>query len=187
MPAHVDLVKTPCESADLALVWIDSRESSIVRGSDGHSTIERVRSDVPPHRRATGHHKDCPAAARADGESRRLEHLSQFVRHVSQHVPGHADVIVAGPGTVRWRLVRVLQEQDARHGVQRVIRCLPAPRWTRRQLLAEFRRATGGSLRRRTVGAYRWSLPHHGHGPSGLPVRVSPKHTRRSDDEEVSA
>jgi hypothetical protein len=157
------------------LVWIDSRESSIVRPSSGDPVIDHLTSDVPPHRRARGNQQHGPAAAGGDAEPRRLEHLAHFLREVSGRVPADTDVVIVGPGTVRWRLAKVLHEHDTHHGLRRAIRCRPAPRWTERQLLAEFRRLSGQPSRRRSVGAYRWSRPTIRSGTSVLPARARPR------------
>jgi hypothetical protein len=153
--ARSDFTVPAIDPGRFALIWIDAREASIVRASDGQPSIERVRSDVPAHRRGTGHQEHNPTSGDG-GEPHRLEHLARFLRAVGHHLPPDADLLVVGPGTVRWRLVASLRDQDARRGVHRVIRSAAAPRWTNGQLLAEFRQATGAPQRRRTLGASRW-------------------------------
>jgi hypothetical protein len=148
------------EHPELALVWIDSRTSTIVRSVDDAPQVERVRSDVPPHRRATGYQGHHPAGgAGADGEPRRLEHLARFIHEVSRRVPPDADVLVIGPGTVRWRLLASLRDHDAHHGIRRELRCGPAPRSTDAQLIARFRREAGTDLRRRSLSARHRGAP----------------------------
>jgi hypothetical protein len=173
MPAPNPHAATFAAPVDMAVVWIDSREASIVSWRDGHPTIERLTSDVPPHRRARGNVQHGPAGAGGDPEPRRLEHLARFVHDVRRRIPAQADVLVVGPGTVRWRLSAALRVQDEQRGNRRVIRCRPAPPWTARQLTAEFRRASGRAVRRRTAGAYRWSRPRASHGTSVVPVRLT--------------
>jgi hypothetical protein len=144
----------------LALVWIDSRVSSIVRMVGDEPRIERVRSDVPRHRRATGHQGHHPAGgAGSDGEPRRLEHLARFIHEVSLRIPSDSDILVVGPGTVRWRLIATLREHDAHHGIVREVRSSSAPRCTDAQLIARFRHAAGTDLRRRPPVARRRSRP----------------------------
>jgi hypothetical protein len=172
VPAPIDPVETSLDPTHLVLVWIDSRESSIVRQAGDHAVIDHLTSDVPPHRRARGNQQHGPVAAGGDDEPRRLEHLARFLHDVSQRIPPDAAVLVVGPGTVRWRLARVLHEHDTHRGTHRTIHCRPAPRWTDRQLLAEFNRWSGRPSRRRTVGTYRWSQPPTGHGASLRPTRA---------------
>ena len=158
MPAPVDHVER-CRGthpADVALVWINSRSASIVRCRDGTVSIDRIRSDVPPHRRATGHQEHVPTGG-DEGARHREAHLDRFVSEVMRSLPPVADLLVVGPGDIRWRLDRAIRAHDAHHGVRRVIRCEPAPRWTRGRLIAEFRQAAGASLPRRPVVAHRWT------------------------------
>jgi hypothetical protein len=160
MPAETVRTETRSHSNRhdaLTLVWIDSRRASIVRSVGDAPRIERVRSDVPPHRRATGYQGHHPAGgAGSDGEPRRLEHLARFIHAVSLRVPPDTDVLVIGPGAVRWRLVARLRDHDIHHGVRRV-RCGPAPRSTDAQLIARLRREIGTERRRRMRTAHRWS------------------------------
>ena len=172
MPAAFES-SAPTPPAALALVWIDSREASIVRDDGTGPTVERLMSDVPPHRRARGNQQHSVPAGGGDAEPRRMEHLAHFIREVVRRVPAETDVLIVGPGTVRWRLAKEIRAQDVHHGLHRAVHCMPGRRQTRRQLIATYRRATDEPVRRRTVGAYRWSRPLATRGHAVLPVRVS--------------
>ena len=168
------------------LVWIDSREAILLRWADDAARIERLRSDVPAHHRATGNVRHSPVirhggggAPQTAGEPRRLEHLQRFVETVMDRVAPDEDVLCLGPGTVHERLGREIRARDDRHHLERSVRCEPSPRQTHAQLTARLRRAIGEQPRRRTVGAYRWSerLPVERSGRStALPNRVAAAH-----------
>jgi hypothetical protein len=175
------------------LVWIDATEAIIVRLHGGRARIECVESDVPPHRRATGHVRHDPAirhggggSPQTAGEPHRIEHLKRFVLDVADRSGSVDDLLILGQGTVHERLARHLAESDANHGRHRAITCEVSPRLTDRQLIARLRRFAGVEPRRRTVGAYRWSQPSAG-GPSGrsqlVPRRVVDKPQRRRGQE----
>jgi hypothetical protein len=180
----------------LALVWIDSREAIVARWSAGTIEVERLRSDVPPHRRSTGHVRHDPTvrhggggAPQTAGEERRLEHLARFLAIVEAGLPEDADLILLGPGTVHERLAHQLGVRDAQRRVGRVVRCEVAPRMTRRQLIARLRTASGEPPRRRTVGAYRWTEALPQDAPrAALARRVAPKRPRSfvPPEEEVT-
>ena len=142
-----------------ALVWIDAREAVIVRWVDGASSVERLESDVPAHRRSTGHVRHDPmtrhgggGASQTAGEPRRLEHLDRFVEEVADRLAGDEDVVLLGPGTVYERLEARLREIDAQGRRSRPIIARPADRLTERQLIAQLREHLGASARRRRVG-----------------------------------
>jgi hypothetical protein len=147
------------------LVWIDAREAVLVDLDESGPHVERVTSDVPAHHRATGHVRHDPAIRhgggrpQTSGEPRRIEYLARFVEEVAARLPTSHDLIVLGQGTVHEQLSRHLEETDRRHGYVRDIRCAAMPRRTDRQLIAYLREVEGEPLRRRTVGAYRWSEP----------------------------
>lgn len=155
------------------LVWIDAREAVIIRMQGARARIERVGSDVPAHRRATGHVRHDPAvrhggggSPQSAGEPHRIEHLNRFVGDIANRLATDDDLLVLGPGTVHERLARHLSESDGHHGCHRDISCQASPPLTDRQLIARLRRFSGVEPRRRSVGAYRWSEPP-GHRPSG--------------------
>lgn len=150
------------------LVWIDAREAIIARHHDDEATqLERVASEVPAHRRSTGHVRHRPplrhgggGSPQTAGEPHRLEHLERFIGDVANRLPATEDVLILGPGTVREHLERRLCELDAEHGrQQRIVRCQASGRLSDRQLVARLRIALGIEPRRRTVGAYRWNTP----------------------------
>lgn len=147
------------DTPSATLVWIDAREARIVRWQDGAAHLERVESDVPAHRRATGHIRHQGAGGHASGgesqtaaESRRLEHLNQFVAGIAERIPLHEDVIILGPGSVPERLERHVRESDEHHRRARGITCEPADRLTDRQLIARLRHAMGIDPVRRAAG-----------------------------------
>jgi hypothetical protein len=142
-----------------ALVWIDAREAVIVRWVDRHRSLERIASDVPAHRRSTGHVRHDPmirhgggGAAQSAGEPRRLEHLDRFVDEVACRLADDPDVVIVGPGTVHERLEARLREIDAQGRRSRLIDVRRADRLTERQLVALLRAHLGSSPRRRGVG-----------------------------------
>jgi hypothetical protein len=155
------------------LVWIDSREAIIVRWLDGEASLERIESEVPAHRRATGHVRHDPAirqggggSAQTAGEPHRLEHLRRFVVEVANRLQAEEDLLLLGPGTVRDRLERYLAESDAHHGRHRDIASEASAPLSDRQLIERLRAFAGAEARRRTVGAYRWAV-RPAHRPSG--------------------
>ena len=170
----------------LVLVWIDSREAVVARWEAGAIQVKRFRSDVPPHRRSTGHVRHDPmvrhgggGSPQSAGEPRRLEHLARFLKDIELHLPRSQELLLLGPGTVHERLAREIRAHDAHHQDDREIRCEVAPRMTRRQLVARLRTASGVEPRRRTVGAHRWT---HRAGPAapapGTPRGVVLKRSR---------
>jgi hypothetical protein len=137
------------------VVWIDAREAVIVRWQDAEASIERIDSDVPAHRRSTGHLRHDAAigpgggAPKSAGEPHRLEHLGQFIDDVLGRLPAEDDLLILGPGTVRERLEREVGERDKRHGLHRVVTCQASPPRTDRQLVARLRHLTGTDAPRR--------------------------------------
>jgi len=150
------------------LIWIDAREALVVRWRDNTATIERLRSDVPGHRRSTGHVRRDPAVRHGGGasqmadEPRRLEHLARFLERVAGRLPAGSDVLVLGPGTVHERLAQMIRTLDRRHRNVRAVTSEAAAQLTRRQLVARLRHAMGDEPRRRTLGADRRGRPFRG-------------------------
>ena len=143
---HDPTVPSPDLTApDRTLVWIDAREAVIARWHAGDVQLERLRSDVPPHRRTTRHVRYDPAVAHGGGapedvgEAKRLEHLARFVDARDDRIPPDDDVVIVGPGTVRERLEHHLREDDRHASRTRAVTCEPAPRATDRQLIARLR------------------------------------------------
>jgi hypothetical protein len=167
----------------VAVVWIDSREGIVARRAAGAIDVERLRSDVPPHHRSTGHVRYDPAfrhggGPQSDDEARRLERVGRFLEEAERRLPPAADLLLLGPGVVHEQLARRIREHDARHHITRDVRCETAPRLTRRQLIARLRVESGEQPRRRTVGAYRWTDPGKQGCHAGLPRRVAARHRR---------
>jgi hypothetical protein len=162
------------------LVWIDSREAKIVRWHDDEVLLERIASDVPAHHRATGHVRRDPAfgpgggtVPRSSGEPKRLEHLARFVDRVAGRLDPADDLVILGPGTVRERLERQVDEADRHAARSRRIVCEPSARLTDRQLVTRVRHEAGADPARRTTGPYRWT------GEPDLQASGRPRRTPR--------
>jgi len=164
---------------DCTLVWIDAREAVIARWQGGEAHLERLHSDVPSHRRATGHVHYDPTVAHGGvapkdaGERKRLEHLARFVELVATHVPPTDEVVVLGPGTVRDRLEHSIREADRHASRTRDVTCRASARLTERQLIARLRHVAGADQRRWSSGAYR-GIEAPSRRPSGS-VRTEPR------------
>jgi hypothetical protein len=147
------------------LVWIDAREAVIVARDGDEVVLDRLVSDVPAHRKATGQVRHEPGirhggggAPQTAGEPHRLEHLHRFIHEVAARLPEADDLTIIGPGTVREQLEREIRAADRHHRRTRVVTCAAAGRMSDRQLVARLSREAGVEPRRRTVGAYRWSV-----------------------------
>jgi hypothetical protein len=180
------------------LVWIDSRKAEIVRWHDDEVVLERIHSDVPAHRKATGHVRHDPAfhaglgtAPVSSGEPKRLEHLARFVERVAARLDPGDDLVILGPGTVRERLEHRVLESDRHASRSRHVSCEPSGRLTDRQLVTRVRHEVGADPARRTTGPYRWTgepeLQASGK-PRPMPRRVVPKPSPQpeSTDEEIA-
>jgi hypothetical protein len=140
------------------LVWIDSREAIFARWNGSSVRLTRVESEVPGHRRSTGHVQHDPTVrpgggggAEATGEPHRLHHLGQFLKAVASRIRPEDHLVVIGPGQVRERLVGVIAEEG--NPLQpREIRSEPAHRLTNDQLRARVRELAGVPPRRRKKG-----------------------------------
>jgi hypothetical protein len=189
---------TATKDTTRTLVWIDAREAVIVRRRDGEIVIERLESDVPAHRRSTGHVRHDPGvrhgggggSPQSAGEPKRQEHLAHFLRIVADRLPIADDITILGPGTVAEHLERGLQLDDRHHLRRRAVRSEPSGRLTDRQLAARLDREAGIERRRRTVGAYRWSgrstTARSGRREPG-PIRVTEKPPRAAVEEGIEA
>jgi hypothetical protein len=159
------------------LVWIDAREAVIVRWDRDRVHLERMDSEVPAHRRATGHIRHDPmvrhggGGSQTAGEPHRLEHLGQFIENIASRLAPEDDLLILGPGSVHERLERHIRERDAHHGRHRDISREASPARTDRQLVARLRHMAGADARRRTVGAYRWTEPPPQRRSGQTPVR----------------
>jgi hypothetical protein len=152
----------------VTLVWLDADEAILLNGegvtgngagvSDNGAdppAIRRVRSQVPPHRRATGqaHHdsriRSGGGADPNDLAERRREHLmATYLREVAALVPAADRVVVLGPGPVHGRLAHELRAADARHRRERPVEDAAAGPLTERQLRARWRELNGAVLER---------------------------------------
>ena len=147
------------------LVWIDARAVVVLRRVGDEVEIEDLASDVPAHRRSTGHVRHDPAlrhggggsSPRSAGETKRLEHLARFVRLVADRIAADDDLVILGPGTVREHLEQAVREDDRHHRRTRSVRTEPAARMSVRRLVARLSREAGVEPRRRVPGAYRSS------------------------------
>ncbi len=131
------------------LVWIDSRQAVIVRW-DGAARFIRIESDVPAHRRSTGHVAHNPwirqgggGSPQEAGERHRLEHLHRFISQVEARLEPEDEIEILGPGTVRERLAHLVETNDQRRGRPRRVRTHPAGPLTEAQLVALVRDAAG--------------------------------------------
>ncbi len=140
----------------VTLVWLDADEAILLYGeaSAGNGVdppvIRRLRSDVPPHRRATGqaHHdsrvRSGGGADPDDLADRRREHLlAAYLREVTALVPAEDRVVILGPGPVHGRLAGELRAADARHRRMRPVEDAAAGPLTERQLRARWRELNG--------------------------------------------
>jgi hypothetical protein len=132
---------------DLALVWIDGREASIVRSQPVGPSIERVFARRPGRAHPTGRLRHDAAARHGEewksaAERRREGQLGAFLGEVERRLDPSADVLVIGPGPVHERLARRVEVHDARHGVARTVTVESVGRLTIRQLQARLREAS---------------------------------------------
>lgn len=141
------------------LVWIDAREAILVRWHDDRARIERLASNVPVHRRSTGHVRHDPQVRHGGGgspqdagEGHRNEHLIRFVTEVADRLEPGEPLTVIGPGSVREQLADAVRERDTRGTASREITCEASPRLTDPQLVARVRHLAGADPRRRRIG-----------------------------------
>ena len=146
----------------VTLVWLDASEAillgSEVPAGDGADPpgVRRVRSQVPPHHRATGRVHHDPRVRSGGGADpddlveRRREHLiGAYVREVAALVPPEGTVVIMGPGPVHGRLAAEVRAADARHHHTRRIEASAAGPLTERQLRARWRDLNGSPPERR--------------------------------------
>jgi hypothetical protein len=132
------------------VIWIDSRTAILARWDGTETTVVRLRSDVPVHRRSTGHVTHHPAiphgggvAPQTDGEARRLEHLGHFLRTVAERIAAYDALDILGPGTVHERLAALMRDEDAAQHRERPVTVAAAPPLTERQIIARLRALAG--------------------------------------------
>lgn len=139
----------------VTLVWLATDEAILLRDEGAGEgaeapVIRRVRSQVPPHRRATGHVHHDPRVRSGGGADpddlieRRREHLlAAYLRVVAALVPPGDRVVVIGPGPLHGRFAAELRSDDARHRRDRPVEDAPAEPLTERQLRARWRQLSG--------------------------------------------
>lgn len=146
----------------VTLVWLDA-DGAILLGSEGPAGdgadppgVRRVRSQVPPHHRATGqvhHDPRVHSGGGADPDDlveRRREHLiGAYVREVAGLVPPDGRVVILGPGPVHGRLAAEVRAGDLHHKRTRPIETAAAGPLTERQLRARWRDLNGSPPERR--------------------------------------
>jgi hypothetical protein len=149
------------DNRSLTLVWIDARTATVVRRDGVDIRASRLHSDVPAHRRSTGHVRHDPGLRHGGGgspqdagEPRRLEHLARFLATVADRIGPDDDLVVLGPGTTREHLARRVSEGDARRHAARRITSEPAAPMTDHQLVAALRTLAGEEPKR----GLRWGL-----------------------------
>ena len=145
----------PQPTVTRTLVWIDAREAVVVSWLEDRAQVERFVSDVPDHRKSTGHVRhdatSCHggSAPQTAGEPRREEHLNRFVDLVAARLPTEDDLLILGPGTTRERLERRVQALDRHHPYQRTVTTEASAPRTDRQLIALVRHLAGADPERR--------------------------------------
>jgi hypothetical protein len=144
------------EHPTATVVWIDAERAVICRWRAEAASIERFDSEVPAHRRSTGHVRHAPGVhsggrAQDAGESHRLEHLRGFLADVARVIPEHDPLWLMGPGQAHQRLAEMIVADDREHGRGRDVRSTPAGLLTDRQLTARARELAGEPPRRRHV------------------------------------
>ena len=138
-------------------VWIDDG-CAVIAHWDGTASVRELRSDVPAHRRSTGHVRHDPTVRHGGGappddrfERDRAGHLRDFLESVAVAVPATGDVEVVGPGMVHQHLAQVLAEIDRHRGRSRAIRTTTMGPLSDRQLIAWLRERAGDPPRRRGI------------------------------------
>ena len=178
---------------DHTLVWIDAREAVVASWHAGEVRLQRFKSDVPSHHKATGHVRYDPTvrhgggAPKDTGEAKRIEHLTRFVDLVATNVPPDDELVIVGPGTVRDRLAHRVRDADRHASRTRSVSCHASERLTDRQLVARLRHLAGEE-RRQTAGAYRWtgSPTRRASGSEApLPRRIGPRPKVEFDEEDL--
>ncbi|HZL32886.1 MAG TPA: hypothetical protein VFC81_02785 [Verrucomicrobiae bacterium] len=149
------------------LVWIDAREAVVVSWLEDRAQVEKLESDVPDHRKSTGHVRHDSTfrhggggAPQTAGEPRREEHLNRFVEHVAERLPLDVDLLILGPGTTRERLERHVRELDAHRLHPRTVTCEASAPRTDRQLIARLRHVAGADPQRREAREQRDETIH---------------------------
>ena len=145
----------------VSLIWIDCEEAVLARWN-GSLTLDRLRSDVPPHHKSTGNVRIDPQTRHGGGgpvedrlERWRQEHLREFLVLVARRIPATDEVTILGPGVVREHLERLLLADDRRHHRTRTVDTRPSGRLSERQLVARLREMAGTPPKRRSLSPVR--------------------------------
>lgn len=178
MPIEESLEAAP----RFALVSIDTKLATILRWR-GRVVSERVVSEVPPRVRSTAHLRYNPrdrhggSGRGQDRERQRNEHIRSFLRAVAGRLGQDGRIEILGTGTIGSRLAAMLRTQTYRRRWPQRVEAFHASPLTPRQLAARLRERLGLTVRRLTVGAFRWSgaLPRTRSGAVRGPRRVVEK------------
>jgi hypothetical protein len=137
------------------LVWVDAREAVLARWVHGEIAIDRISSTVPVHTRAIGHIRHDPGVRHGGGldqralDHQRDEHIARFLDEVQAALPDAGPIEILGPGTIRERLARGVDEADGRAGRSARVISGSADHPTDAQLIARLRELVGRPPRRR--------------------------------------
>lgn len=150
----------------VAVVWMDARGAVIVNW-DGEPAFERIESEVPPKRRATGSVRRGPARPYGGGrvpghgtEGRHLDRMREFFGDVAERLADMEHVEISGRGQPHEQfaeLLRTLAEKG--DGSPTVTTRRLARRPTDPQLAARLRKLTDTQLPRQSSGPYRPEPP----------------------------
>ena len=153
----------PQPTVTRTLVWIDAREAIVVSWLADRAQVETLLSDVPDHRKSTGHVRHDSTvrhggggAPQTAGEPRREEHLNQFIEQVAAHLPADDDLLILGPGTTRERLERHVLAMDRHRLHRRIVTTEASAPRTNRQLIARIRHLAGADPDRREAREQRY-------------------------------
>lgn len=177
----MQLHSTPTHRS-VTLVWLDADEAILLRWYRGGSntdaanpapargaggpgpTIERLSSDVPAHRRASGGVRHNPTFRSGGGaepddlvERRRQRLLEQYLRAIADRLPPDDRLVLVGPGQVHHRLAAEVRAADLRHGRDRPLEVANSGPRTERQLVAWLRELAGAPPGRRRPAS---AAPH---------------------------
>jgi hypothetical protein len=148
------------------LVWIDAHEAIVLNWLNEAAHVTRLQSDVPDHRKSTGHVRHDVGvrhggggAPQDAGEPRREEHLNRFVELVAARLSADDDLLIIGPGTVRERLERHVKERDRHLLHPRAVTVTASGPRSERQLIAQLRSAMGAEPKRGPAAKPRDQLP----------------------------
>lgn len=132
------------------IVWIDSREAFIARLDGAAPAVAHLASEVPAHRKSTGHVAHSPTLRHGGGgspqdagEQHRQEHIERFLADVAATLPADERLVILGPGTVRERLEARIRADDTKHRRTRGVASEAAARTTERRIVERLRVENG--------------------------------------------